>query len=126
MTSFDQAQEHLSKAREFLEAAEVSRDLELYNAATSAAVISAINAKDAICLTLTGRTNKSENHNEAVSDLRRAGRAGADLAPTLSRLLRLKTKSQYSSVSVTPSDAASAVQWAQRLMTGAKEVFAGR
>jgi uncharacterized protein (UPF0332 family) len=102
VTPFDQAQKHLSKAREFLEAAEANRDLELYNAATSAAVISAINSKDAICLTLTGRTSKSENHNEAVSDLRKAGRAGTDLAPTLSRLLRLKTKSQYTPVSVTP------------------------
>ena len=60
MTPFDQAQKHLSKAREFLEAAEVNRDLELNNAATSDAVISAINSKDAICLTLTGRTNKNE------------------------------------------------------------------
>jgi hypothetical protein len=91
VTPFDQAHQHLSKAREFLEAAEANRDLELFNAATSDAVISAINSKDAICLTLTGRTNKSENHNEAVSELRRAGRAGAHLAPTLSRLLKLKT-----------------------------------
>jgi uncharacterized protein (UPF0332 family) len=126
VTPFDQAHLHLSKAREFLEAAEANQDLELYNAATSAAVISAINSKDAICLSLTGRTNKSENHNEAVSDLRRAGRAGADLAPTLSRLLKLKTKSQYSPVSVTSSDTSRAVQWAQRLMTGAEDVFAGR
>jgi hypothetical protein len=126
VTPFDQAQKHLSKAREFLEAAEVNRDLELNNAATSEAVISAINSKDAICLTLTGRTNRNENHNEAVSELRRAGRAGADLAPTLSRLLKLKTKSQYTPVSVTPSDAVRAVQWAQRLMTGAEDVFAGR
>ena len=126
MTPFDHAQRHLSKAREFLEAAEASRDLELYNAATSDAVISAINSKDAICLTLTGRTNKGENHNEAVSELRRAGPAGAVLAPTLSRLFKLKTKSQYSPVSVTPSDAGRAVQWAQRLITGAEDVFAGR
>jgi uncharacterized protein (UPF0332 family) len=126
VTPFDQAHLHLSKAREFLEAAEANQDLELYNAATSAAVISAINSKDAICLSLTGRTNKSENHNEAVSDLRRAGRAGADLAPTLSRLLKLNTKSQYSPVSVTSSDAMRAVLWAERLMTGAEDVFAGR
>ena len=126
MTPFDHARLHLSKAREFLEAGEANRDSELYNAATSDAVISAINSKGAICLTLTGRTNKSENHNEAVSELRRAGRAGAALAPTLSRLLKLKTKAQYTSMWVTSSDTARAVQWAQRLMTGAEDVFAGR
>ena len=80
MIPFGHAQLHISKAREFLEAAEANRDLELYNAATSDAVICAINCKDAICLTLTGRTSKGENHLEAVSELRRTGRAGAELA----------------------------------------------
>jgi uncharacterized protein (UPF0332 family) len=126
VTPFDDAQQHLSKAREFLEAAEVNRELKLFNAATSDAVISAINSKDAICLTLTGRTTKGENHQAAVSELKQAGRAGADLAPTLSRLLKLKTKSQYTPVSITPSDAARAVQWAQRLIASAEEVIAGR
>jgi hypothetical protein len=36
VTPFDDAQQHLSKAREFLEAAEVNRELKLFNAATSA------------------------------------------------------------------------------------------
>lgn len=80
MTALDDAQVHLSKAREFLEAAEVNRDLALNNAATSDAVISGINSKDAICLTLTGRTNRGDNHTEAVSELKRAGRAGVDSA----------------------------------------------
>jgi uncharacterized protein (UPF0332 family) len=48
MTALEEAQLHLSKAREFLEAADASRDRKLYNAATSDAIISAINSKDAI------------------------------------------------------------------------------
>jgi predicted Zn-dependent protease len=95
MTVSEEAQLHLAKAREFLEAAEGSRDRKLYNAATSDAIISAINSKDAICLALTGRTSKSDNHADAVPELKRAGPAGADLSPTLNRLLKLKTKSQY-------------------------------
>lgn len=35
MTPLEQAQAHLAKAREFLEVAELSLDLELFNAATS-------------------------------------------------------------------------------------------
>jgi uncharacterized protein (UPF0332 family) len=35
MTVSEEAQLHLAKAREFLEAAEASRDRKLYNAATS-------------------------------------------------------------------------------------------
>jgi hypothetical protein len=117
---------HLAKAREFLEAAEASRNRKLYNAATSDAIISAINSKDAICLALTGRTSKSDNHADAVPELKRAGPAGADLSPTLNRLLKLKTKSQYAPLSVAPSSANKAVEWAQRMFTGARDVVAGR
>ena len=126
MTVSEEAQLHLAKAREFLEAAEASRDRKLYNAATSDAIISAINSKDAICLTLTGRTSKSDNHADAVPELKRAGPAGADLSPTLNRLLKLKTKSQYAPQSVAPSSANKAVEWAQRMFTGARDVVAGR
>jgi hypothetical protein len=117
---------HLAKAKEFLQAAEFNRDLALYNAATSDAVISGINSKDAICLALTGRTGKGDNHLEAVPELRRAGPAGAELAPTLSRLLKLKSKSQYTPQSVAAGDANKAIEWAERLLTAAEAAVAGR
>jgi hypothetical protein len=127
MTVFEEAQLHLAKAREFLEAAEASRERKLYNAATSDSIISAINSKDAICLALTGRTSKSDNHADAVPELKRAGPAGADLSLTLNRLLKLKTRSQYyAPFSVAPSSANKAVEWAQRMFTGARDVVAGR
>lgn len=59
MTALSDARAHLSKSREFLQAAEINRDLDLYNAATSDAVISGINSKDAVCLALIGRTRKA-------------------------------------------------------------------
>jgi len=59
MTALDEARAHLAKAREFLTAAELDLDLDLFNVATSNAVISGINAKDATCLRLTGTTGKS-------------------------------------------------------------------
>ena len=100
MTTLELARLHLSKAEEFLEAAETNLDQKLYNATTSDAIISAINAKDAICLGLTGHTSKSDNHAEAVQELKRAGRAGSELSATLNRLLKLKTRSQYAPMSV--------------------------
>jgi HEPN domain len=126
MTAFEEAELQLVKAREFLEAAEVSRDRGLFNPATSDAIISAINSKDAICLALTGRTRKSDNHADAVPELKEAGPAGADLSPTLNRLLKLKTKSQYAPLSVAPSNANKAVEWAQRMLAGAQDIVAGR
>lgn len=126
MGALDDARAHLAKAREFLEAARLNADLSLFNAAASAAVISGINSKDAVCLRLTGATRKADGHAEAVAELKAAGPAGAALAPTLSRLLKLKTRSQYQSASVAAADAAKAVGWAARLLEGAETVVSSR
>jgi hypothetical protein len=126
VTASEDAQLHLSKALEFLEAAEINQDRQLHNAATSDAIISAINSKDAICLALTGSTNKSDNHVDAVSELKRAGRVGAELSPTLGQLLKLKTRSQYAPLSVAPAHATKAVEWAERMLSAAQDVVAGR
>lgn len=122
MTALSDARAHLRKAREFLDAAELNLDGDLYNAATSNAVTSGINSKDAICLALTGTSGKSENHTDAVAELRGAGPAARSLAPTLGRLLRLKNKSQYQTVDVAGSDAAKAVGWAATLVEGANGI----
>jgi hypothetical protein len=122
MSALEEAKAHLEKAREFLEAAHLSNDLELYSAATSNAVIAGINSKDAICLKLTGRTAKTENHQEALADLRVTGVKGRDLEPTLARLLKLKAKSQYQSAPVAATDASKAVEWAGRMVDVATEV----
>jgi uncharacterized protein (UPF0332 family) len=126
MSALNEARVHLEKAREFLAAARVNLEWEQFNAATSNAVISGINSKDAICLRLTGTTRKADGHNEAVAELKASGPVGAKLAATLSRLLKLKTKSQYQSVSVAASDANKAIEWAARLLEGAEEAVAGR
>jgi hypothetical protein len=126
MTSLDDARAHLAKAREFLAAARSNLELELFNATTSDAVISGINSKDAICVRLTGTTRKADDHNDAVAELKAAGPGGAALAPTLSRLLKLKTKSQYQSASVAAADATKTVEWAARLIEGAEVVVSSR
>lgn len=74
MGALDQADSHLAKAAEFLASAETELAFERHDAATSSAATSGINSKDAICLKLTGRTNKTENHCTAVGELQRAGR----------------------------------------------------
>jgi hypothetical protein len=126
MTPLDDARVHLVKAREFLAAARSHLDLELFNAATSDAVISGINSKDAICLRLTGTTRKAEAHHESVAELKAAGPDGSVLAPTLGRLLKLKTKSQDQSASIAAADATKAVDWAGRLLQGAEAVISSR
>lgn len=122
MTALSDARAHLRKAREFLDAAELSLDCDLYNAATSSAVTSGINSKDAVCLALTGTTAKSESHTDAVAEVRGAGPAARPLAPTLGRLLKLKNKSQYQTADVARSDAINALVWATTLVDGAASI----
>ncbi|TCC36817.1 HEPN domain-containing protein [Kribbella sindirgiensis] len=122
MPAIDDARAHLTKAREFLEAAQLTNDLQLYNAAASNAVTSGINSKDAICLALTGHTRKSDNHTEAVVELKRAGAAGRDSSATLSRLLKLKSRSQYQASSVSAADATKSIDWAARLLDTAESM----
>ena len=117
------AKDHLAKAREFLEAAELNDEFELYSAAVSNAVTSGINSKDAICLKLTRRTAKTDDHSAAPAELKASGPLGASLAPTLTRLLGLKPRAQYQSKQMTNTQAASAVGWAQRLYEGAEGVL---
>ncbi len=120
MAALDEARAHLAKAREFLEAAELTNDLSLFNAAASNAVTSGINSKDAICLALIGQTRKSDNHVEAVAELKGAGSPGRDSSATLSRLLRLKSKSQYQAAPVSAADASKSIDWATRLLATAE------
>jgi uncharacterized protein (UPF0332 family) len=122
MTALTNARAHLAKAREFLEAAELTNDMDLFNAAASNAVTSGINSKDAICLALTARTRKADNHLEAVAELKAAGPAGRDVATTFSRLLKLKSKSQYQSAPISPMDAAKSIEWAARMLDTAQVV----
>ena len=121
-TPLQDARAHLGKAQEFLAAAESEATAERFNAATSNAVLSGINSKDVICLTLTGITGKGEDHRSAVPELKRSGKAGADLAPTLERLLRLKTRAQYQTRSMAKKDAESAVRWAYQLYEAAQRI----
>jgi uncharacterized protein (UPF0332 family) len=122
MSALTEAAAHLAKAREFLDAAELANDLALYNAAASSAVTSGINSKDAVCLALTGRTRKGDNHAEAVAELKASGQAGRDVASNFSRLLRLKSKSQYQAVSISAAEAAKSVDWAARMLDVARSV----
>jgi uncharacterized protein (UPF0332 family) len=124
MGSLEEAGRHLAKAREFLDAARLDHEREMYTAAASSAVLAGINAKDAICLQLTGRTAKSDNHHAAVPELAAAGPAGKALQSTFRRLLGLKTTAQYQAAPISGTDATKALEWATRMVNAARDVTA--
>lgn len=117
--------DHLAKAQEFLAAATTSVSDGQPSAATSSSVIAAINAKDAMCLALTGTTEKSQDHSVAAAELRRAGAVGAACANDLDRLLRIKTRSQYQAVAVSATDAAKALERAEKIVAAAERLLLG-
>jgi uncharacterized protein (UPF0332 family) len=125
MGSLDDARAHLAKAREFLHAAEVSLEGGWYSAAASNAVLSGINAKDAVCLKLTGATTRTEGHRQAVTELEKAGPAAAKLTALLDRLLGVKNKAQYQTRGIAASEAEKAVERALELYAGAAEIVSG-
>lgn len=122
MTALTDAHAHLSKAREFLEAADVELSGELCTAATSSAVLAGINAKDAICLRTLGRTAKADDHRAAIAELAASGPAGAALASTFRRLIAMKTRVQYTAGPIGAADAHRAVDWAGRMVEAAGDV----
>ena len=123
MTPLEAARGHLAKAEEFLDEAQSALDAGHPSVAVSNAVIAGINSKDAMCLALVGKTSKSDDHRQAVPELRKAGKAGAELAPTLDRLLKPKTRAQYQSLPMAQKDAEVAVRNAGQLVAGAKAVL---
>jgi hypothetical protein len=90
--------------------------------AASSAVSAGINAKDAICLRLVGKTTKGEDHKRAVGELARAGQTGKELESTFSRLLGLRTTAQYQAEGVARGDAVKAVECATLMVDTAGQV----
>jgi hypothetical protein len=108
----------LTKAKEFLDMAELAADGPYLDAATSLAVSAAINASDALLALTIGVMPTGESHMDAVTILRKAGlrRASSHLA----RALALKHKAQYSARRCTANEAEDATKQATRLLAEAQ------
>lgn len=114
---------HLAKAQEFLEAAQAALDALWLNAAVSSAVTAGINAEDALCFAMAGRSTAADDHKSAVNELRALGSAGREPATVLDRLLGLKDRAQYDRRGVTAADAQAAVRRANVLVQTAERVL---
>lgn len=108
----------LAKCQQFLDLAELAEDEPYSDAMISLCVTAGVNASDAV-LAANGRFEQSRrNHDRAPAELREIGQ---DLmASTLSRLLRLKSKAQYSPKPCTAEEARSALHGARKLLELAK------
>ena len=112
-----EAPKYLSKAREFLEAAQFSLELGNNTAATSNAVHAGMNAGDAISCALVGSVSKGE-HADAPQHLKTIGDTQG--ARYLRQLLPLKTPAEYDPAPVSAAQARKAVEAAKRLVQHAE------
>jgi hypothetical protein len=121
-----QARAYLSKAEEYLAAAAESLEARRLIAATSLAIHSAINAADVVTGVRLGRRAAGQDHDEALSLLSQAGADGAEVASQLSRLLLLKTKTEYEPDEIPRSVAEKAVERARTCVVSARRVVAAQ
>lgn len=110
------ARAYLGKAQEFLKAAQGSFVLSNHTAAVGNAVHAGIAAADALSATRT-RTVWRGEHARAAGHLEGAGEEGKQAARHLRRLLPLKTRAEYDPAPMRASDAESAVQAAERIVS---------
>lgn len=116
---------HLHKGVEFLDAAEAAAASGWWNAATSNAVTAGINAKDALCFALAGRSTAADDHREAVAELRALGEAARPAAAAFDRLVGQKDKAQYDRRDVSETEAKAALRRAQTMLKAAETALAG-
>ena len=111
-----------AKAETFLAAASTALDLGHTDVATSNAVHAGILAADSICTLRLGL--RSTKHEHAADLLSTIPLDGNLLGVQLARLLKHKTKAEYSTDSVSSIDAQNAVASATRLVTKAITLLA--
>jgi len=117
-----QARSYLSKAEEYLAAAENGLAEGRSIAATSLAIHAAINSGDAVCGVRLGKRASGANHDQAIALLGESGKDGSAVAKDLRRLLTLKTKAEYDPDDIPLSAASRAVERARRCVIVARRV----
>ena len=117
-----QVRGYLSKAEEYLAAAENELAEGRSIAATSLAIHAAINSGDTVCGVRLGKRASGANHDQAIALLSESGKDGSAVGKDLRRLLTLKTKAEYDPDDIPLSAASRAVERARRCVIVARRV----
>ncbi|MGD0554479.1 MAG: hypothetical protein ABSA93_05805 [Streptosporangiaceae bacterium] len=112
---------YLTKARNWLDAAQDNLLADRWDVAAGSAVTAGINACDSICGYLLGERSGGQ-HDEAVGLLASAGEDGRAASRQLAQLLRFKTPAQYDPAPLSSANARKAADLAERLVDRAKKV----
>lgn len=119
------AKRFLSKAREYLETAQDSFDLERPTAAAGNAIHAGISAKDAIVTIRMGTTSKGRDHSAAVKALGRAlakHPEAANAERALRELVGAKSDVEYGTLLISSAKAESLIRRAPSLVDLAEQI----
>lgn len=116
-----EARERLQHAQRYVEAASlVLGEEEFAGVAASLAVLAGIAAADAACCARIGQRHRGQDHRAAQELLATVAPGGSAMARDLGRLLDRKDDAHYGLLSVAPADEGRMVEWAMRLVEGAR------
>ena len=117
------ATNYLKRAEECLYAARISFEAEKWDGCVINAIHCGIAAADAVCVVNLGLRNASENHNDTLQLLARAG-SGDEISAAvrhLSSLLSIKTDAEYGSKLQLYPAAEAALKHAERLLNFSRD-----
>lgn len=132
----EEAKGRLRRADEFLAVADLvlgerletsvaDDSINLSGVSAALAVLAGIAASDAATCQRLGERSRGQDHRDAIELLRTVVPGGDELARDLDRLLDVKDNAQYGVLGVSDSDARRAVNWARRLVAGARAIVDG-
>lgn len=115
----------LRKAEQFLDAAELIRDLnddsgEIGDAFVTLCVHAGIAASDVICCNALGYFVQGEDHNQAIAELSKVRPDGKDLGNALRPLLQMKSRAGYAAHPVSGDQCKRAGRRAEMLVEAAR------
>lgn len=120
-----QARLRLRTASAYLDVAVLVLDdtgrVEMPSVAAGLAVLAGIAGSDAICTVRLGEIHRGDDHRAAADLLERATPDGRKLASTFLRVIDIKNEARYGLVAVALPKARKAVQWADLLVSRARE-----
>lgn len=121
-----EAQARLTRARRFLETAELlegETDPDSMSVGAALAVLAGIAASDAACCKALGRRSRSDNHHDAERLLEEIARGGKKAANDLRRLINEKDDAQYGFFTISATELKRAIGQARSMITFAEDVL---
>lgn len=117
------AKSNLRKAGAFLSGSQLSYSSGNYDSAVVLASIAAIKAKDAIAIYLTGKSRKSKNHIDAVSELKSLPNIPHEAVRAFRELISRKSDTHYGSEVISRSRAERDLENAKYLVSFAQQLL---